>query len=111
MARRRKERRYPELVGDRGRAQLVVLAGEVGGQFSAETAQFLTGLASAKVWELPELLQGRAHAPLASQVELVVGCAAARAFALSLLERDTSAGVDGPTPSAQEVMSADRHAQ
>ena len=40
---------------------------------------------------------------MASQVE---ACAAARAFALSLLERDTSAGVDGPT-----VMSADRHAQ
>ena len=41
---------------------------------------------------------------MASQVELVVTCAAARAFALSLLERETSAGVDGLTPSAHEVM-------
>ena len=32
-ARRRKERTYPELVGPRGRARLVVLAGEVGGRW------------------------------------------------------------------------------
>ena len=32
VARRRKERRYLELVGNRGRAQLVVLVGEVGGR-------------------------------------------------------------------------------
>ena len=38
---RRKEARYPELVGNQGRARLVVLAGEVGGRFSSETAQFL----------------------------------------------------------------------
>ena len=62
VARRRKEARYPELAGDRGRARLVVLAGEVGGRFSDETAQFLRALASAKVWEVPQLLQGRAHA-------------------------------------------------
>ena len=111
VARRRKERRYPESVGDRGRAQLVVLAGEVGGRFSAETAQFLTGLASAKVRELPELLRGRAHAAWLRRWSSLLACAAARAFALSLLDRDTSAGVDGPTPSAQEVVSADRHAQ
>ena len=32
VARRRKERTYPELAGEGGRARLVVLAGEVGGQ-------------------------------------------------------------------------------
>ena len=59
--RTRKERR-PELVGAGGRARLVVLGGEVGGRFSDETAHFLRSLASAKVWGMSELLQGRAHA-------------------------------------------------
>ena len=40
-ARRRKERAYPELVGPRSRAKLVVLAGEVGERWSAETTMFL----------------------------------------------------------------------
>ena len=31
---RRKERRYPELVGNHGRARLVVVAGETGGRWS-----------------------------------------------------------------------------
>ena len=57
VAQRRKERRFLELVGDRGRAFVVL--GEVGGRFSAEMAQFLTGLGSAKVRELLELLRGR----------------------------------------------------
>ena len=34
---RRKERTYPELVEDSGRAKFVVLAGEIGGRFSEET--------------------------------------------------------------------------
>ena len=40
-ARRKKERAYPKLSGDEGRARLVVLAAEVGGRWSNETAQFL----------------------------------------------------------------------
>ena len=39
-ARRRKEATYPELSGEGGRARLVVLAAEVGGRWSVETAQF-----------------------------------------------------------------------
>ena len=62
VARRRKEARYPELVGNQGRARLVVLAGEVGGRFSSETAQFLRDFANAKVREVPQLLKGRVHA-------------------------------------------------
>ena len=46
--RRRKERTYPELVGRRGRATLVVLAGEVGGRWSGETISFLNQLAKAR---------------------------------------------------------------
>ena len=44
-ARRRKERTYPELTGQFGRARLVVLAGEVGGRWSDETQAFLRQLA------------------------------------------------------------------
>ena len=36
-ARRRKNRTYPELIGRRGCAQLVVLAGDVDGRWSEET--------------------------------------------------------------------------
>ena len=48
-ARRRKERTYPELVGEGGRARLVVLGAEVGGRWSQETAEFLSSLAWAEV--------------------------------------------------------------
>ena len=40
-ARRRKERTYPEIVGPRSRARLVVLAVEVGGRWSSETGSFV----------------------------------------------------------------------
>ena len=43
-ARRAKERTYPELVGG-SRCRLVILALEVGGQWSEEAAQFLRLLA------------------------------------------------------------------
>ena len=42
VARRRKERRYNELLGRRARAKLVVLAVEVGGRWSEETRTFLS---------------------------------------------------------------------
>ena len=42
------ERRYPELVGPRSRARLVVLAGEVAGRWSEETKSFIRHLAKAK---------------------------------------------------------------
>ena len=47
-AHRREERSYPELVGSRKRARLVVLAGEVAGRLSDETCRFLSLLAKAK---------------------------------------------------------------
>ena len=45
-ARRRKERTYPELVGPRARAKLVVLVGEVAGRWSAEIV----------TWQRPNLV-------------------------------------------------------
>ena len=41
-ARRRKERTYPELAGEGGRARFVVIGVEVGGRWSAESAQLLS---------------------------------------------------------------------
>ena len=109
VARRRKETRYPELVGDQGRARLVVLAGEVGSRFSLETAHFLRCLASAKVRGVPQILQGRAHAAWLRRWSSMLACAAARAFALSLLTENCSPDMDGPTPSVHEVLGDFRH--
>ena len=53
-ARRKRERAYP-VSGDEGRARLLVLAAEVGGRWSNETAQFLYALAEGRF-----ILQGRA---------------------------------------------------
>ena len=54
--RRRKERTYPEFVGPRSRARLVVLAGEVMGRWSPETRSFLSKLAKAKARSEPFIL-------------------------------------------------------
>ena len=60
-ARRAKERRYPELVGRRARARLVVLAVEVGGRWSPETQKFLSLLARARARAEGWLLRRRAE--------------------------------------------------
>ena len=68
-ARRRKERTYPELVGLRARARLVVWAGEVGGRWSGETLTCLRLLAvrrRAEAWRL--------------RWTHMLSCAAARSF-------------------------------
>ena len=62
VARRRKERTYPELAGEGGRARFVVLAAEVGGRWSKETATFLAALAKARAESSPLILQGRVKA-------------------------------------------------
>ena len=92
-ARRRKERVHPELTGVGGRARLVVIAGEVGGRWSSETAHFLSSLATAKVRSVPQVWQVRAGM-----------VRAARLFALSLGEVRASPGVDGEIPSVHAVV-------
>ena len=57
LARRRKERAYPELSGEHGRARLVVLACEVGGRWSSETQSFLRQLSKAKTRHVPHHLR------------------------------------------------------
>ena len=48
LARRKKESTYPEFFGPRRRAHLVVVAIEVGGQWSEETRRLLNALAIAR---------------------------------------------------------------
>ena len=48
QARRTKERTYPELTGEQGRARLVVLACETGGRWSEEAQSFVRHLALAR---------------------------------------------------------------
>ena len=91
-ARRRKERVYPELSGDGGRARLVVLAAEVGGRWSNETAGFLCALAKARAETVPFLLQSRAEAAWLRRWNAMLACSAARAFSMSLLEQRPAVG-------------------
>ena len=90
-ARRRKERTYPELVGPRSRARLVVLTGEVGGRWSAETAK-------AKARTEPPVLRLRAELAWRARWGSILACAAARALAWSLLGLRGGPGANGHTP-------------
>ena len=80
QARRLKETTYPELSGEDGRARLVVLAAEIGGRWSEETAQFLRALAKAHARSVPLLLQSRVKAAWLRRWSNILACAAARAF-------------------------------
>ena len=103
-ARRRKERTYPELVGTRGRARLVVSAGEVGGRWSAETMSFLSQLTKAKTRHEPHILRQRVQQAWRSRWQAILSCAAAKPFAMSLLKMRAAVGADGDTPASHDVL-------
>ena len=86
IARRRKERRYPELVGTGGRARLVVLGLEVGGRWSVETQIFIWLLARGKARSVGYLVRRRVEHAWRLRWGSVLSCTAARAVARSLLE-------------------------
>ena len=100
---------YPELSGDGGRARLVVLAAEVGGRWSSETAGFLSALAKAQAESMPFLMQSRAQAAWFRRWSAMLACSAERAFSMSLLEQRPALGT-GAVPSVQEVLREDRFA-
>ena len=108
-ARRRKERTYPELTGQFGRARLVVLAGEVGGRWSEETQAFLRQLAKAKALSEPVPQQARARTVWLMRWRTILACSSARAFASSLLEVRAGGGCDGPTPTTADVVGEFRY--
>ena len=72
---RRRASTQPELVGNGGRARLVVVAAEVEGEgrFSPEAAQFLRGLVSAKVRGVPDPHKGKAAAAWFAQMAFCAG--------------------------------------
>ena len=84
-----------------GRARLVVLAAEVGGRWSKETATFLIALAKARAESSPFILQGRVKGALIHRWSAMLVCSAARAFAVSLLDRRPVPGTGGVIPSAR----------
>ena len=106
-ARRRKERTYPELSGEGGRAKLVVLAVEVCGRWSGEAHTFLGALATAKA-RSPPLLQHNVRAAWLHRWRCLLAHTATRNFAMSHF--DTAApGVVGDVPSLHDVLSEGRY--
>ena len=110
VARRRKETTYPELVGPRSGAKLVVLAIEVGGRWSQETATFLRLLAAAKGRNACPLLRKRVEQAWRLCWAGMLACSASRAFAGSLLEQRGNGGADGVAPALPDLLSEFRHA-
>ena len=102
-ARRRKERTYPESVRPGSRTRLVVLAGEIGGRWSAETRAFVSHLAKARFREEIPFMQRRVEQAWRLQWGSMLACASARAVASSPLELRRPRGADGEGPSSREV--------
>ena len=102
-ARRRKERRYPELAGPGSRARLVVLAfwTWVAGGRRRRTHSF--HVAKAKARREPRLLQKRAEQAWRMRWGAILSCAAAKAVATCLLGLRCAQGSDGDTPLSWEV--------
>ena len=93
----------PSWWGRRSRA--VVLAGEVGGRWSEETVTFLTLLAAARARSASALLRRRAGQAWRMRWGGMLACAAARAFAASLLEQRSNVGGDANPPLISGVLS------
>jgi len=105
-ARRDKEDAYPELLTAR-RCQLVVVALETGGRWSAEAAAFVEDLAHARARDTP--LSLRSAAALAWQRRWVrlLATASANAFAHSLVAPASEvalAPADGPAPALCDLL-------
>ena len=98
-ARKNKETTYPELGQGNGRAQLVVIAGEVGGRWSSETKNFLWCLACEKALSASSVLRGSARAAWYRRWSCLLACAAAKAFASSLVNKRGSPGAGSQVPS------------
>ena len=108
-ARRRKERTYPEFQVQGSRCRLVVLAMEVGGRCSQECLTFIRLLAKAKARSVSNVLRKRTEQAWRLRWVSLLGCAATRAFAASLLELRASGAV-GPVPPSHEVEGDHRSA-
>ena len=106
-ARRRKERRYPELVGPRSRARLVVLAVEVGGALVSRNQVSCGPTCQGKVSSGNTSPSKTCHWRL--RWAGILACATAKAVATSLLELKVAHGSDGDIPSCSEVVGDHRY--
>ena len=110
IARRAKERTYPELVGG-GRARLVVVAIELGGRWSTEAATLLRLLSRHKIQSIPILLRPAARHAWISRWAAHLSAAAMRSFACSLLHlpASTTTNIDGPEPPLGDLLTQHPH--
>ena len=105
VARRAKERAYPELADSR-RCHLTVLGIEVGGRWSSEASTFVRQFARCRARAMPAPSRAACTSALALRWSSVLSIAAARAFAASLLGLSiASAGnVDGNLPLMSDLL-------
>ena len=110
IARRAKERTYPELVGG-GRARLVVVAIELRGRWSTEAATLLRLLSRHKTQSTPILLRPAARHAWISRWAAHLSAAAMRSFACSLLHlpASTTTNIDGPEPPLGDLLTQHPH--
>ena len=103
-ARRRKERKYRELLSSR-RCRLVVLSMEVGGRWSEEAATFVRLLAKAKARAFPSILRRSLQLAYQQRWTGLLAVAAQRALASTLLELPVDeAAADGEEVWVEEVL-------
>ena len=109
-ARKRKERRYPELV-EGTRCQLVVTAMEVGGRWSAEAYDFLQNLAYTAANDAPPALRGSTYQAWKRRWAAMLSVAGMRAFADTLLHGTAAdtAVVAGREPTLGQLLGDEPH--
>ena len=105
IARRAKERTYPELLRAE-RCRLVVPGIELGGRWSSEAAQFVRMLARSRARSAPHVLRSGATAAYVSRWSALLAFAVARAVAASLLSLPlgNAANVDGAALDLSDVL-------
>jgi len=105
----KKRKRYPEFSNNESRAKLIVFGVEVGGRWSIEATKFLSTLAKAKsLEELPHLRQS-AFAMWHRRWSGMIGIAAQRALACSLLRLPEIHGAAGNLPFIDDVLAEGRY--
>ena len=109
-ARRRKERTYPELIGDRARSRLIVVGIETGGRWSSEAIDLVYQLAHNRARSEPSVLRNSAAFSWSRRWINILSCACQRAFAGSLLHLPGSLAqnLDGPDPFLGDVLTDSR---
>ena len=112
-ARKRKERRYPELLQEGSRCRLVVLETETRGRWSEEAFDFVDQLARATARSAPPALRTSAWLSWLRRWTSLVSVAAQDSLATTLLTGDALGfcHLDGTTPELCEVLGADRWAE